>query len=75
MTAEDFIEYHETVTRVNEHTKQTGGLASNMTLRDKFAGQALASVEDGTTFKDDKGCAKWCYEMADAMLEARKVTE
>ena len=70
----DHKEYHEKVTRCVELNERTGGLASNMTLRDHFAGQALASVEDGTTFKDDKGCAKWCYEMADAMLEARKVT-
>ena len=71
----DHKEYHEKVTRCVELNERTGGLASNMTLRDHFAGQALASVEDGTTFKDDKGCAKWCYEMADAMLEARKGTK
>ena len=72
MTAEDFIEYHETVTRVNEHTKQTGGLASNMTLRDKFAGQALASLGECPSSVESE--ADFAYRMADAMLEARKVT-
>lgn len=39
-----------------------------MTMRDYFAGQALAmSVPDSP-----KQLAQWCYAVADAMLEARK---
>ncbi len=57
-----------------------GGWASckeveGMTLRDWFAGQALACVAHeyigGTTPKT--ALAEDCYEMADAMLAARKV--
>ena len=65
---------HESLMRIYERNEQTGGLASNKTLRDEFAGQAMAYFSD-LDFKNDKGCAKWCYEMADAMLEARKVTK
>lgn len=48
-------------------------------LRDHFAGCALQGLL--TTFQDDQRdvdglnpavYARWCYEMADAMLEARK---
>ena len=39
--------------------KAAGGLASDKTLRDEFAGQAIATV---------------AYGLADAMLEARKTT-
>lgn len=38
-------------------------------LRDCFAMFALIGVSSST---DIEGQAKWCYEMADAMLEARK---
>jgi hypothetical protein len=36
-----------------------------MTLRDWFAGQALAGYSD---ISDIQVAAKWCYEMADAMI-------
>ena len=49
-----------------------GGLASDMTLRDHFAGQALSSI--GECPSPAKSEAKFAYEMADAMLEARKTT-
>ena len=42
---------------------------NGMTLRDWFAGQALAS--GGSTPSND-GTAEWCYEMADAMIKARE---
>ena len=50
-------------------------LTGGMTLRDYFAGEALqglvASCTNGQELTPGLG-AKWCYEMADAMLEARK---
>ena len=55
-----------------------GGLASDKTLRDEFAGQALAgwiASADATDFLDPKTSAEIAYEMADAMLEARKTPE
>ena len=51
-----------------------GGLASDKTLRDEFAGLAMASFrandEDITWIKDHG--ARLAYTIADAMLEARK---
>lgn len=50
-----------------------------MTLRDYFAGQALASAYDRwlqemdeTSDVADAKIARWCYETADAMLTARE---
>jgi hypothetical protein len=48
-----------------------GGLASNMTLRDHFAGQALAGLAQDESVTTERAGAI-AYEMADAMLEARK---
>lgn len=45
-----------------------------MTLRDYFAAQALQGVTVGSEVIDPTGCAKWCYEMADAMLAERNKT-
>ena len=54
-----------------------GGLASNMTLRDHFAGQALAgwiaSANPDDHFSPNS-YATIAYDQADAMLEARKTT-
>jgi hypothetical protein len=52
-------------------------ISPGMTLRDWFAGQALAGLAANC---DDSGMSSWCaqplaaraYEIADAMLEARK---
>jgi hypothetical protein len=46
-----------------------------MTLRDYFAGQALAGyfANPHTPHQDAAGCGGYMYEAADAMLEARKV--
>jgi hypothetical protein len=75
------IQEHEA--RINERWQEkadnaaalhaAGGLASNMTLRDHFAGEALAPLiaENGVTL-DNFG--RLSYIMADAMLEARKTT-
>jgi hypothetical protein len=43
-------------------------------LRDCFAMFALLGVRSSTTANYEEQ-AKWCYEMADAMLEARKPKE
>lgn len=44
--------------------------AGGMTLRDHFAGRALANsaICDGNFVQN----AKWAYQMADAMIAARK---
>jgi hypothetical protein len=56
---------------IEAYTTATGG----MTLRDYFAGQALAgwmaSFGYDNAVKPD-GCAQLAYELADAMLAARK---
>lgn len=44
---------------------------SGMELRDWFAGQALASLDD-SKFSSVEGTAHRAYEIADAMMEARK---
>ena len=52
-----------------------GGGMDGMSLRDWFAGQTLAM--GGTLLHSNSGSgytdelAKWCYEVADAMLNAR----
>jgi hypothetical protein len=48
--------------------------ATGMTLRDWFAGQALAGGLDRWLEVQacDKEISGWAYEIADAMLEARK---
>ncbi len=65
--------------------KQTGGSAfplplgssttagaEGMTLRDYFANAALTAYFADGTNSAKAVAAKWAYEMADAMLEARK---
>jgi hypothetical protein len=60
--------------------KETGGPAfpamndngywvGGMTLRDYFAAKAMQSIARETA--DEVKAARWAYEMADAMLEAR----
>jgi hypothetical protein len=45
-----------------------------MTMRDYFAGQALASINLGIGVTDEfySRTAKHCYALADAMLKARE---
>jgi hypothetical protein len=56
--------------------KDAGGLASDKTLRDEFAGQALLAIPhigNGSELQPYE-LAHDAYKMADAMLEARKTT-
>lgn len=52
-----------------------GGQSDGITLRDYFAGQALASINLGIGVTDDfyRRTATHCYTLADFMLKARKV--
>jgi hypothetical protein len=54
--------------------RQTVVREEGMTLRDYFAGQALASINLGIGVTDDfySRTAKHCYALADAMLKARE---
>jgi hypothetical protein len=52
--------------------KGYAGETYGMTLRDWFAGQALAGMLIGE-WLSDKGVATLAYEYADAMLAAREV--
>ncbi len=49
-------------------------IGTGMTLRDYFAGQALAGImaDPNLTFPNER-LASWAYKLADAMLAARKV--
>lgn len=42
-----------------------------MSLRDYFAGQALAGIAASSSHFDDFEMARWCYRMADIMLQTR----
>jgi hypothetical protein len=60
---------------LHNHGVQTLGLhVTGMTLRDYFAGQALASINLGIGVTDEFyfRTAKHCYALADAMLKARE---
>ena len=52
---------------------------NGMNLRDYFAGQLLARTDSSNWSKWDdstaKVLAKWAYDVADAMIEARKPKE
>ncbi len=45
-----------------------------MSLRDHFAGQALSAYADGWHKSNADELAQLCYAVADAMLQARKVS-
>lgn len=46
--------------------------APGMTLRDWFAGHALAGLAAANWTAGSEDLARWAYELADAMLAARK---
>ena len=50
------------------------GYSEGMTLRDYFAGQAMAAVNLGIGVSDEyyRKTAKHCYAVADAMLKERE---
>ena len=43
-----------------------------MTLRDYFAAKAIIAYHSDGKFSDSEDVANWCYNLADAMLEARE---
>lgn len=45
-----------------------------MTLRDYFAAKAMQGVVHRSVV-DESMCAKWAYEMADAMIKAREAKD
>ena len=47
----------------------TGTAFQGMTLRDYFAAKALQGMS--ADISDEVRAARWCYEMADAMIQAR----
>ena len=51
------------------HPENAAG--SGMTLRDWFAGMVLSSDLPAWDAQEPAEAAKWCYEVADAMLEER----
>jgi hypothetical protein len=54
---------------------EAGAASQAGTLRDEFAGKALAlAIASATAPGWEKAIASWSYVMADAMLEARKTT-
>lgn len=46
------------------------GYEEKFTLRDYFAAKAMQGIAQ--EIEDETKAARWCYEMADAMLKARK---
>ncbi len=47
-------------------------LTQGMTLRDYFAAKALqGTLAHDARVSDEGVVARWCYQMADAMLDAR----
>ena len=49
------------------------GNSYGMTLRDYFAAKAMqGSLADDAVVHSPAAFAEWCYELADAMLEARE---
>jgi len=53
-------------------TDAKGFIGTGMTLRDWFAGQALAGICVGVDDPNEPWIAQKAYQIADAMMEARK---
>jgi hypothetical protein len=66
--------FFEAATAKHNALKAAGGLASDKTLRDEFAGLALAGLAQDESVTAERA-GEIAYEMADAMLEARKTPE
>jgi hypothetical protein len=45
---------------------------NGMSLRDYFAAKAIQWARMGNAVTDPEALAKYCYQIADAMLEARR---
>lgn len=59
---------------MNDDYNRTGGPASGeMTMRDYFAAQAMPAIYAEPSTSGYFHIAKLAYQMADAMLEARKL--
>jgi hypothetical protein len=54
---------------------EAGAASQAGTLRDEFAGQALVGLLKEESWMQEHQVARYSYEMADAMLEARKTTK
>lgn len=63
----------DTDERDRVYTAARSQAVGGMTLRDYFAAQAMqgALCDGGEIYKPDT-FAKWCYDLADAMLKARE---
>jgi hypothetical protein len=60
----------------NQHAFPTSQIADSdgMTLRDYFAAKVMqAAISKNGFYDDEKVFANWCYETADAMMEAREL--
>jgi hypothetical protein len=53
----------------------TNQIYDGMSLRDWFAGMALSGTIETNASADDARFAQWAYNVADAMLAARKDTK
>lgn len=58
--------------RADNYSEDHGTNSRGMTLRDWFAGQALAGLRSGNAYASDELAAKLAYNDADAMIAARK---
>jgi len=58
---------------MNEYTGEWEVWGHGMSLRDWFAGQALAMLGDPGCVGSDDEIAKCAYKFADAMIKAREV--
>ena len=54
---------------INANESADRCIYTGMTLRDWFAGMSLQGM--APHIDDEVKAARWCYEMADAMLEER----
>ena len=63
-------------TAIPESNTGAAEFIEGMTLRDHFAGQAMAAMHVSPSMsidcmKDERKCASWAYSQADAMLAER----